>query len=252
MNADTATDDNFSMISEDRTLVIHIGDETLIYFEEAVPMSDDEDTKMTQMVRDVLFGRPLTEVLDGRNMTVTYAITTMSMPPQALPISIKVLFETAMTLPADIDYDDNIECNLPIDIYPIEDLTLPGNLIYIFPLNGEVVVDGNIIDAPAPFHCENNTVMVPLRAIAEAIGLNVYWQEETQSVRIGVGISIYLGQDRYEIGRMVPIELGVAPELVGSHTFVPLTFFQEIISGYTAFVFEGQVVVVNVDENDME
>ena len=55
------------------------------------------------MVRDVLFGRTLAEVLDGRNMVVTYDITTRSIPPQTSPISIMILFEDIVTLPEVIE-----------------------------------------------------------------------------------------------------------------------------------------------------
>jgi len=91
----------FSMISADGELVIHIGADTLVYFEDAVPLSDDPDAGTTQMVREVLFGRTLAEVLDGRNMAVTYAIETRSMPPQTSPISVRVLFESIMPLPTE-------------------------------------------------------------------------------------------------------------------------------------------------------
>ena len=88
----------FSMISEDGNLIIHIHESTLVYFEGFVPLSDAYDAGQTQMVREMLFDRTLAEVLDGRNLTVTYAITTMSIPPQTSPISVMVLFEEAVHL----------------------------------------------------------------------------------------------------------------------------------------------------------
>jgi len=93
----------FSMMSDDGELVIHIGEDTIIYFEDYVPMSDDPADGYTQMVRDELFGRTLAEVLDGRNMVVTYDITTRSIPPQTSPISIMILFEDIVTLPEVIE-----------------------------------------------------------------------------------------------------------------------------------------------------
>jgi len=88
----------FSMISDDDELVIHVNEDTIVYFEDFI------------MVRDVLEGdQTLAEVLNDRRMTVTYAITTRSIPPQTSPISIKVWYEQIVTLPIDID---------PIDIQP--------------------------------------------------------------------------------------------------------------------------------------
>jgi hypothetical protein len=99
----------FSMISEDGELVIHIAEDTLVYFEDYVPLGDEEDAGMTRDAREVLFGRTLAEVLDGRNLTVTYAVTTRSIPPQTTPISVMILFEIAVPLPIDIDDTHTIE-----------------------------------------------------------------------------------------------------------------------------------------------
>ena len=88
----------FSMISDDDELVIHVNEDTIVYFEDLI------------MVRDVLEGdQTLAEVLNDRRMTVTYAVTTRSIPPQTSPISIKVWYEQIVTLPIDIE---------PIDIQP--------------------------------------------------------------------------------------------------------------------------------------
>lgn len=73
---------DFSMLSKDGELVIHINKNTKIYYENLV------------MVRDTLGkGETLEEVLDGRKLEVTYDIVTMSLPGQTSPISIKVLNE---------------------------------------------------------------------------------------------------------------------------------------------------------------
>ncbi|MCL2398033.1 MAG: S-layer homology domain-containing protein [Defluviitaleaceae bacterium] len=88
----------FSMISEDEELIIHITDDVPVYFEDYVPMGDDEEDGMTLIAREVLFGRTLAEVLDGRNLVVTYGITTRSLPPQTTPISITILFEDFVPL----------------------------------------------------------------------------------------------------------------------------------------------------------
>jgi len=94
----------FSMLSEDGELVIHINEETLIYFEDFI------------LVRDVLEeGQTLAEVLDGRNLVVTYAVTTRSLPPQTSPISVKVMYEGIMPLPGAADI------GLPFDDVDVND-----------------------------------------------------------------------------------------------------------------------------------
>jgi len=252
---DALTEDgDFSMISEDGDLIIHINEDTLIYFEDFVPMSDDEDAQMTRMAREVLFGRTLAEVLEGRNMIVTYGIVALSYPAQTTPISIQILFETAVHLPGIIiDGEDGYMgiMTLPGDI---SDLDWDYDYVdtNVFPwefdvpeLNGEVVVNGEFVDAPAPFWYETeegNILMLPLRVIAEALGYDVQWENETQSIMLGVGIHVFLGRAEAYLGRMAPIELSVAPFIVDEFTFVPIDFFRNVVN-QTVYVFEGQVVV---------
>ena len=235
--------DEFSMSTEDGQFTIHITGETIIYFEDYVPMGDDTD-EVTQMVREVLFGRTLAEVLDGRNMRVLYEES-----DQVVPISIMVLFEAIMTLPETVDLSD-----FESDDEYIGAVTLPGELdIEDFGpiLNGEIVVNGAILEnAPQPFYDDaQNAVMVPLRIVAEALGYDVNWDEVMRSIRLGVAIHLWIGNTEVHVGRMAPIELPVAPAIIDEITFVPMEFFREAL-GQTVYVFEGQLVI---DEfSDME
>ena len=115
----------FSMISEDGELIIHIHDGTLVYFDYALQLSDDPEDGMSQMARDFLFGKTLAELLDGRNLVVTYAITTRSIPPQTSPISVRILFEEIMPLLGGIEYPDGQYpgvVTLPASLLPFEDV----------------------------------------------------------------------------------------------------------------------------------
>lgn len=212
----------FTMISADGELVIHINGDVPVIFEDG-----------TGARARLEAGQTLPELLDGRLLTVTYSITTMSIPPQTTPEKIVVMYEIAVPLPIDIEPPVGI-------VNPIYEFTAEEKET-LFPLNGEVVVDGSVIDAPAAYY-RDGFVMVPLRAAAEALGYDVNWDEETASVRLGVAINFFIGKDYYTIGRMAPIELGAAPELTDGRTFVPLCFFTEVLKG-DAYVFEGQVVI---------
>jgi len=214
-------DDTLSMISEDGELVIHIHEDTPIYFE------DKTD------VRERLEGQTLAELLDGRKLTVTYVIVAQSLPPQTSPVMIVVHFEEAVHLPGTlVDELDPAEAN---------------------PLNGEVVVNGEKIEAPAPFWSDEGVIMVPLRAIAEALGYDVNWDPEVRGIRLGVAINLWVGKDEYVVGRMAPIELGTAPVIVDDRTFVPMTFFREVIRNVSIIAFEGQIVVSDsLEYDDME
>ena len=259
--------DEFSMVSENGELIIHITNNTLIYFEDFVPLSDDCDG-LTRMARDVLFGRSLQELLEGRNLRVLYTESDV-----IEPISIMILFEIPVTGPALISPEDaNIITNggymgimtLPgsvdLGFTPIptdEDLTgivpLPGEVDifpepvrYPLPLNGEVVVNNVILEnAPFPIWHETDqagTVMVPLRSVAEALGYNVSWNEQLRSVQLGVAIHLWIDSTEVHHGRMAPIEISTAPVIIDDRTFVPLDFFH-LVLGQSVYVFEGQVVI---------
>ena len=204
----------FSMISSDGELVIHISDKTPVFFE-------DGDEARDRLVPE----QTLWQLLDTRKLIVTYSITTKSLPPQTNPEKVVILYEEIVPLPIDVDQ-------------------------LVSELNGEIVVNGEIIKAPAPF-ISDGVVMVPVRAIAEALGFDVNWDAETKGVRLGVAINLQIGKDEYLVGRMAPLSLGTAPVLTDDRTYVPLSFFRDVISGYTVYVFEGQVVIESAESSDM-
>ena len=120
------------------------------------------------------------------------------------------------------------------------------------PLNGELVVNGEIIEgAPEPFwlDAENGSVlMIPVRAVAEALGYDVYWDAAEHGVRLGVAVNLWIGSYEAHVGRMAPIELSAAPLIKDGRTFVPIDFIRNVLGQY-AYVFEGQTVVET--ETDM-
>jgi len=242
-------DDEFAMVSEDGELVIYISEDTLIYFEDFVPLSD-ECEEMTQMVREVLFGRTLAEVLDGRNLRVIFEEA-----EQIEPISIMVLFEIAVApgpepIDLGIEWENgyDLDDNGYIGIMPLPEEIDWSEFDDFDPivLNGEVVVNNEILEnAPLPFLLETengDVVMVPLRAVATALEYNVSWNGYLRSVQLGVAIHLWIGSTEVHFGRMAPLEISAAPVIVDSLTFVPLDFFR-IVLGQTAYVFEGQVVI---------
>jgi hypothetical protein len=90
--------------------------------------------------------------------------------------------------------------------------------------------------------------MVPLRAIAEALGYDVTWNNELQRAFLGKDISLNIGSDSYTYMKMAPIQLGTAPTIVEGKTFVPLSFFKEVTRMNNAYVFESQIVIDNEEQ----
>lgn len=88
-------------------------------------------------------------------------------------------------------------------------------------------------------------VMVPLRAVAEAIGFEVTWNNETKMVEMVKGAqwtSIKIGENSYFRNRMAPWPLSAAPVIVQDRTFVPVEFVTEIL-GYGMEHREGTIKI---------
>jgi len=223
-------DDGLTMVSEDNELVIHINDDVEIIFEDGTDARERLEANQT-----------LAELLDTRNLVVSYTKATFSLPPQTTPEKIVIMYETAVPLPIDVEGGAAVT-----PVTPIYEFT-PEEIEELFPLNGEIVICDEIADAPAPYY-NNGVVMVPLRAVAEALGYDVIWNADEQSVNLGPALTLTIGSDYYIRGRMVPFELGTAPELTDGLTYVPLSFWQTVVGGLDAYVFEGQVVIAEAGD----
>ncbi len=87
-------------------------------------------------------------------------------------------------------------------------------------------------DTKGAFSNKDGIVMVPLRAVAEALGYQVTWDGEKQLVEILKGAqwtTVTIGKDAYFFGRRAHMPLGKAPEIIGDRTYVPADFLIEIL-----------------------
>ena len=116
-------------------------------------------------------------------------------------------------------------------------------------LTGEIMINGEIIDAPLPYIYKGfeGVVMIPLRVVAEKLGMEVEWIPEEKSVIIDGVLQLWIDQPYYRQGQTAAIEFGPAPELSKGSTYVPLTFFSNAIKGYRVYVSDGRVMIANVD-----
>jgi hypothetical protein len=166
-------------------------------------------------------GTPFTGELGGRVLVVVSSIATASIPAQVTPSKIVALAEERFTVAA-----------APADA------PLTGDLSQL-----PILVDGQVLTAPAPYASAGGVAMLPLRAVAEALGFSVTWEAAEQRVMLNNTISLQVGRDYYTYARMAPIELGVAPELNQSTTYVPLSFFTEVARATSADIVQGQIII---------
>ena len=171
-------------------------------------------------------GSTYTGAIGDKELIVFYDIATRCIPPQTTPKKIVVLEDWVIEIPP---------VETPASEY--EQLQNVENL--------DIVVNGQIITAPPAYLSTNNSVMVPLRVIAEALGYNVSWEAETSSIMLDTSIGLQIDKDFYTYLYTAPIYLGTAPELHESLTYVPLQFFREVAKLNNAYVLEGQIVIDN-------
>jgi len=106
----------------------------------------------------------------------------------------------------------------------------------------EIIVNGEVIDAATPFvDSEAGTIMLPVAAIAEALGLPMV-PDGDNALIIGRGSIIQEGVNSYFVGRMAPFELSAAPVIVDGVMFVPWEFFGTVVDAF-AYVEDGNIIV---------
>lgn len=124
------------------------------------------------------------------------------------------------------------ELSLPAKAVPEKVIVLREQLKYV----NKAIIEGSEIVLNKPMYMKDNTIMVPLRQIAEALEYEVKWNGENYSVEVIKGAHWFLvkiGEDDYNFAKM-KAQLGIAPELVDSTTYVPVEFLK--LMGLDAFV----------------
>ncbi|KQL43525.1 serine protease [Brevibacillus choshinensis] len=113
-----------------------------------------------------------------------------------------------------------------------------------------VNVNGQHIEQQAIFDKGQQTVLVPLRDVAESLGFQVKWNAELKAAEVNKGaIFSYakVGEDRYPFAKMYKT-LGAEPRLLNGNTYVPVAFVDEILQAEVN-VTDDAVTVVD-EESD--
>jgi hypothetical protein len=106
--------------------------------------------------------------------------------------------------------------------------TLLGSVAVNAAQTGVLSIDGQKI---ATSYAEDNTIMVPVREVSEALGYTVDWIGESKTVTLTKGavyITCTIGTDGYTFARTAPMPLGKAPEIKDGKTLVPIELFTEL------------------------
>lgn len=150
----------------------------------------------------------------------------------ALALAAVLIVQTISAIPVSAVYDpDN-----PNPVY--ED-----GMMYIMavPISAElptaptaITWEGEALDLQGytPYVSETGNVMVPLRSVMEGMGYQVNWLAETNTAEMIRGahwVTLAPGEDLYTFGKMAPGKLGIPSELKENRTYVPISFFSDIL-----------------------
>ena len=173
--------------------------------------------------------------LDKNDLIVFYGASTKSIPAQTTPTKVVVLGENEFAL-------KQIEAAKNATPAPTvaPEVTEAPQVSYAGLVN-VVIGDKNVSDV----YAKDNTTMVPLREVAEAAGFTVTWDAENRAVILNDGVySLKIGENSYVKGKMMPLTLSAAPEIVNDLTYVPAEFFAEVTESATV---EGTSLVVTAE-----
>jgi hypothetical protein len=184
-------------------------DSDFVSVKNSLKLNISEDTEIVYESGDKFEGEIAELVNPSRKLVVLYSITTRSIPAITTPEKIIIMYEKAVA---------------PIYILTDEE---KAEIARAFE-KADIVINGEVIEAPRAFLNENGTLMVPVRAIAEALGFPftpVLWLGDSATVQIGAILSFSIGQDAYSFARMAPVSFGTAPVIKDDRTYVPIDLF---------------------------
>ena len=176
--------------------------------------------------------------LDKNDLIVFYGVSTKSIPAQTTPTKVVVLGKNEIAL-KQIEAAKNATPapTAAPETTAAPEVTEAPQVSYAGLVN-VVIGDKNVSDV----YAKDNTTMVPLREVAEAAGFTVTWDAENRAVILNDGVySLKIGENSYVKGKMMPLTLSAAPEIVNDLTYVPAEFFAEVTESATV---DGTSLVV--------
>lgn len=98
--------------------------------------------------------------------------------------------------------------------------------------SAEVFIDGTKLECDVPPIIENGRTLVPMRAIFEALGANVYWDADTKTVTAVAGGTVVILQIGNELAFVNSDShtLDVPAQIINDRTLVPARFASEALN----------------------
>ena len=109
-----------------------------------------------------------------------------------------------------------------------------------------VHVNGHLIRFESDPYLKNDSTMVGFRAILEALGADVTWDDETKTVTATKGdttVSLTIGENTAYVNSE-KIELAASPEISGQSTMIPIRFISEQLGMKIGWESENRLVTI--------
>ncbi len=151
------------------------------------------------------------------------------------------------------DGTDNIQGDImtisaPIEVEAVENGVFQPMTKPIY----RIFVNNEMLDADT--YVDGEHVMLPLRAICEALGYEVGYDNESTMISLVKGahyITMYPTKDEYTFSKMAPVSLGIAPQLVDDRTYVPVSLVENILQSVGCTVDpNGEIRITDPKEEE--
>lgn len=112
--------------------------------------------------------------------------------------------------------------------------------------NIEVYVDGEPLSFDVAPRIENGRTLAPIRAISEALGLDVQYDASTQTITIQNGdrtVTLKVNQDTAQVNGQ-NIKLDVPAKIEKGRTLVPLRFLSQSLGADIEWFPDGQLIAI--------
>jgi hypothetical protein len=96
---------------------------------------------------------------------------------------------------------------------------------------------------------DGKTAMIPLRALTEALGIELKWHKEDKSAELTRGAlwtQVFADKDRYSVNKML-LTLGTAPEIKDGTLYVPAVFAEKVL--HAGLSTTGNQVTITSEED---
>ena len=118
-----------------------------------------------------------------------------------------------------------------------------------------VLIDGTAVAFDAEPYIEEGRVLVPFRAIAEALKMNVSWDAETRTViamRSDIGIVLQIDNEKAFVNKIneagesatAEVILDVPARINADRTYIPLRFFSENVGATVEWNGDTRTVTI--------